>query len=186
MVMTSLQGAAALVVQNRTLWAVGSMPPVTGTEPTGARIALASVGTDGSMPRQVQLPPKSELMTYDGDAQHELSLTMHADTEIPLDMAVLPVADQIALITRMDTHRNARYDMNNFKVIPEMQATDYDVVLADPVTGAITRIRASCNLQVIQASDAEFQTWSCANANPTETPTSQFTPQTISVMNGAR
>lgn len=184
--MLPLTGAAQVAIQGNRVWAAGSMPPVTGANPLGARITLGSIRLDGGDPRQLQLPPKAEVVTYDMDAAHELSIALHADTEIPLDLAILPAAERVALIARMDTHRNARGDTFG-KIIPEMQITVYDVFLADPVTGATTRIRASCQLMLIMNSDAQFPNWSCASPTESEAPTGgEFVPVGVDALFGAR
>jgi hypothetical protein len=178
-----LPGATAIAVQNRQLWAVGSTPY---SSTTAASITLASIGVDGTGAQTIQLAPKTEIVTYDGDPQHELSIFLHADTEVPVDLAVLPGADQVALIARMDSHRAAAFDSIG-KVIPEMQATVYDVMLSDPVTGATTRIRASCDLQLIAKSDAEFPNWSCATVSASEAPLGgMYTPSAIDAVYGGR
>ena len=184
----SLPGAAAVAIEDHRLWAAGSMPPVQPPDPKGARITLASIGVDGSGMRQIQLAPKSETVIYNGDQAQELSIDLHADTEVPFDLVVLPTGDQVALVARMDTHRDARYDtFSGTKVIPEMQATVYDVVLADAVTGGATRIRALCDLQVIGGSTAEFPDWSCAAPNEAEAPAGgEYTPATVGAVYGAR
>jgi len=179
-----LVGAAALAVQNHQLWAAGSMLSAT----VGARITLVTVSIDGTNPRPTALPPKSEIVTYDGDSQHELSIFLHADTYIPIDLAVLPDADHVAVIARMDAHRDAAYDtFTGTKVIPEMQATVWDVLLADPVTGATTRIRALCNFMTIANSNAEFPDWSCASPSEGEAPAGgEYTPTAIDSVYGGR
>jgi hypothetical protein len=177
-----LPGAATVAVESQRLWAAGSSPSTM----TGARIVLASIGLDGNTPRQVELSPKSEIVTYDGDPLHELSIFLHADTEIPIDLAVLPTADRVALIARMDGYSVERDDSFG-PVIPAMQATVWDVLLSDPNTGATTRVRALCNLKVINGSQAEFPNWSCADPNEGEAPAGgEYTPGTISAVYGGR
>jgi len=85
-------------------------------------------------------------------------------------LAVVPGAQQIAVLTRMDSHRAARYDtISATKVIPEMNATVQDIVLADPQAGAITqRIRAKCVLTLIAKANAEFPDWSCITTSGAE------------------
>ena len=61
-------------------------------------------------------------------------------------------------------------------------ATVYDVFLADPVTGATTRIRAKCSLTLIMKSDAQFPDWSC-DAPPAG---GEFVPSTVSALYGNR
>ena len=178
----SVPGAAAIAVESGRLWVAGSSPSST----TGARIVLASIGLDGNSPRMVDLPPKSEIMTYDGDPLHELSMFLHADTEIPIDLAVFPMADRVAMIARMDGYSVERDDSFG-PVIPAMKATVWDVVLSDPNTGATTRIRALCDLQVINGGAAEFPNWSCADANEGEVPAGgEYTPGTVSAVYGGR
>jgi hypothetical protein len=180
----SLDGAAALAVESHQLWAAGSTP---ATMSTAAHLTVASSAIDGSGQRQVGLAPKSEIVTYDGDPLHEFSIFLHADTEIPLDLVVLPHANQVAMVARMDTHRDARLDTLGSKVVPEMQATVYDVLLSDPVSGATTRVRALCDLQVIDNTNAEFPNWSCADPLAGEAPTNgEFTPATIGAVYGGR
>jgi hypothetical protein len=189
--MMPLQGAAALAVESHQLWAAGSIPGTPSTMTmtgTAAHITLVSTAIDGTGQHQLGLPPKSEVMTYDQDDGHELSIFLRADTEVPLDLVVLPHANQVAIVARMDSHRDAAYDVGlGTKVIPEMQASVWDVLLSDPVSGATTRIRAMCKLQLIANSDAEFPNWSCAQADAGQAPANgEFTPATIGAVYGGR
>ncbi len=185
-VMMSVGGVGALAIEGARLWAAGSAP---ATTMAGARVRIASVRLDGSDAQEVLLPPKAEVMTYDFDQAEELSLNIHADTLVPLDLAVLPGAQYVALITKMDSHRDARFDtVSASKVIPEMDAQIYDVVLADPQTGAVSqRIRAKCVLTLIAKSNAEFPDWSCIATTGGETPAGgESTPTTVGALYGGR
>jgi len=188
--MLALPGAAAVAVQHDTVWAAGSMPPDTsGTDPVGARIVLASIGTNGSSSQSTELPPKSETMQYLDDTSASFARTMRADTEVPLDLAVLPTGDQLALIARMDSHSDALYDQFNDKAVPEMDATVHDIVLVDPTTTALTRIRANCTLTVTASSGAEFPDWGCQNAadgGALTPPGGQYTPSAVDAVYGSR
>ena len=189
--MLSLSGAAAVAVQNDTVWAAGSMPPDnSGTDPVGARIVLASIGTDGSSSQTTELPPKSETMLYADDTTASFARTMRADTEVPLDLAVLPSGDQLALIARMDSHDDALYDeFSGQKAVPQMDVIVHDVVLVDPTTSALARIRAMCDLTVTGGSGSEFPDWNCQPAsdggalNP---PGGQYTPSAVDAVYGSR
>ena len=183
-VMMMVTGAAALAVEGGRVWAAGSTPPVGGL---GARIRIASMRFDGSDPQTTLLPAKAEVMTYDNDTKKELSLNIHADTLVPIDLAVLPGASQIMLITRMDAHRLARFDQFG-KVIPEMDVVVHDLVLADPQTGSVLqRIRSRCFLDEINESDALFPDWSCVETAGSETPAGgESTPRFVGALYGAR
>jgi hypothetical protein len=182
--MMMVSGAAAIAVEGGRVWAAGSAPPLGGE---GARIRVASMRLDGSDPQSTLLPGKAEVMVYDGDSKKELSLNIHADTLVPLDLAVLPGASKIALITRMDAHRLARFDMFG-KVIPEMDAIVHDLVIADPLTGSILqRIRSRCFLDEINESDALFPAWSCIETAGSETPAGgETTPRAVGALYGGR
>ena len=182
----NVAGAGALAIEGSRLWAAGSAPPTTAQ---GARIRIASVRLDGSDAQEVLLAPKAEVMTYDFDQANELSLNIHADTLVPLDLAVLPGAQYIAVITRMDSHRDARFDtFSASKVIPEMNALVHDIVLADPASGAISqRIRAKCVLTLIAKTNAEFPDWSCIDTTGAETPIGgESVPTTVGALYGGR
>lgn len=182
----NVAGAGALAIEGQRLWAAGSAPPTTAQ---GARIRIASVRLDGTDFQEVLLAPKAEVMTYDFDEAKELSLNIHADTLVPLDLAVLPGAQYVALITRMDSHRPARFDtFSATKVIPEMDALVHDIVLADPRTGAIAqRIRAQCVLTLIAKANAEFPDWSCITPSGAETPLGgESVPTAIGALYGGR
>ncbi|MDQ3341272.1 MAG: hypothetical protein M4D80_39460 [Myxococcota bacterium] len=182
----NVPGAGALAIEGSRLWAAGSAPP---TSTQGARVRIASVRLDGSDAQEVLLAPKAEVMTYDFDDAKELSLNIHADTLVPLDLAVLPGAQYIAVITRMDSHRAARFDtFSASKVIPEMNALVHDIVLADPQSGAISqRIRAKCFLQLIAKANAEFPDWSCITTSGAETPIGgESVPTTVGALYGGR
>lgn len=181
-----VRGAAALAIEGQRLWAAGTAP---ATMSEGARVRIASMRLDGTDFQEVLLAPKAEVMTYDFDDAKELSLNIQADTVVPLDLAVLPGAQYVALITRMDSHRAARFDTSTAtKVIPEMNALVHDIVLADPSTGAISqRIRAKCVLTLIAQSNAEFPQWSCITATGAETPVGgESIPTTIGALYGGR
>jgi hypothetical protein len=182
----NVPGAGALAIEGSRLWAAGSAPP---TSTQGARIRIASVRLDGSDAQEVLLAPKAEVMTYDFDDAKELSLNIHADTLVPLDMAVLPGAQYVALVTRMDSHRAARFDtVSATKVIPEMNALVHDIVLADPASGAISqRIRAKCVLTLIAKTNAEFPDWSCITTTGAETQLGgESTPTAVGALYGGR
>jgi hypothetical protein len=181
-----VRGAGALAIEGQRLWAAGTAPSTTSQ---GARVRIASVRLDGSDFQEILLAPKAEVMTYDFDDANELSLNIHADTLVPLDLAVLPGAQYVALVTRMDSHRAARFDTSTAtKVIPEMNALVHDIVLADPSTGAISqRIRAKCVLQLIANANAEFPNWSCIATSGAETPIGgESLPTTIGALYGGR
>jgi hypothetical protein len=184
-VMINVGGAAALATEGSRLWIAGSAPPAVGQ---GARIRISSVRLDGSDPQAVTLPPKAEVMTYDFDDANELSLNIHADTLVPLDLAVLPGAQQVAVITQMNSHRTARVDNFGAKVIPEMDAVVHDIVLADPQAGSIfQRIRAKCVLTLINKTNAEFPDWSCIATSGAETPVNgDSVPRTLGALYGGR
>jgi hypothetical protein len=185
-ILLNVGGAAALASEGGRLYVAGSAPERT-TE--GAHIRIASVRQDGSDAQEILLPGKAEVMTYDGDPEKELSLDIHADTQVALDLAVLPGAPYVALITRMDSHRLAAYDaFTGAKIIPEMAATVHDLVLADPQSGAIAqRIRAKCVLTLIQKTNAEFPDWSCIGLSGAEAPLGgESTPTMVGALYGDR
>ena len=124
-------------------------------------------------------------MTYDGDPQKELAIQMHADTEVVLDLAVLPGAQTVAMIARMDSTRAARGDSFG-EVIPKMTGVIYDLVIADTKTGALRRIRSKCSLTVT-SNNAEFPTWSCGGLPAEETPAGgEMVPAAVSALYGGR
>jgi hypothetical protein len=178
----TLAGASSVAVEGVRLWAAGSAP---ATATLGAQIVLASVQLDGTDPQTVKLAAKSERMTYDGDDKGELSLDIAADTEAVLDLAVLPGAQTVAVIAKMDSTRAARGDALG-DVIPAMKATVYDLVLADTKTGALRRIRSKCTL-AITSTGAEFQMWSCGPVPAEETPAGgEMIPAAVSALYGGR
>ncbi len=177
----SLSGASSIAVEGVRLWAAGSVQGPGG----GAQLVVASVALDGNDPQTVKLAAKTEIMTYDMDQQHELSIDMHADTEVALDLAVLPGGSEIAVVARMDTHRAARGDAFG-EVIPAMTAIVYDLVIADTKTGAQRRIREHCDLQVVSMG-ALFPAWSCGMLSAEESPASgQTIPASVSALYGGR
>ena len=183
----AVPGAAQLSVEGGRVWIAGTTPSPAGAI-GGARIELASVRFDGGDPQRASLPAKAEVMTYDDDAQRELSLNIHADTFVPLDLAVLPGAPYVALIARMNSHRPARYDQLGRKVIPEMNAAVHDLLLADPQTGSIVqRIRARCALELIQRQNAEFPNWSCIALAGAQVPSGgEITPTAVGALLGGQ
>ena len=179
----SLSGASALAVEGVRLWAAGSSPSPTD----GAQLILSSVQLDGTDAHTVKLAPKTEVMTFDGDPNQELAIDLHADTEVPLDLAVLPGAQTVALIARMDSHRDPRVDTLGSEVIPMMTAVVHDLVLADTKTGALRRIRSKCQLTVPTNNQAEFPKWSCAAVTGAEVPAGgEMNPSAVSALYGGR
>jgi hypothetical protein len=187
----SLPGAASVAVQHETLWAAGSQAPsMQNGQPVGAYIVLASINTDGMSSNTTDLPPKAEIMQYDDDSSFTFARTMRADTEVPIDLAVLPTGDQVALIARMDSHQDALYDEGTGqKAVPQMDVTVDDVVLVDPTTTALTRIRTNCDLTVTGSSGSEFPDWSCQPATDggaLTPPGGQYTPSSVDAVYGSR
>lgn len=183
-----LTGASALAIERNRLWAAGSIPaPIGPTSSEGARILLSSIQLDGSDMQQVKLPQKAEVMTYDLDQKGELSINMHADTEVALDLAVLPGAQRVALLTQMNSHRNGRSDQFGL-VIPPMDAVVNDFVLADTGTGSVVqRIRGKCTLDDHFPSGAEFDQWSCIPITGSEAPAGgEMVPLSVGALYGGR
>ncbi len=181
----SLTGASSVAVEGVRLWAAGSSPSATD----GAQIILASEQLDGTDPQTVKLTPKTEIMTFDGDPDGEFAIDLHADTEVALDLTVLPGAQTVALIARMDSTRPPRVtdDFQMTEVIPQMTAVVHDIVLADTKTGAIRRIRSKCQLTVPTNNQAEFPDWSCAGVSAAETPAGgEMIPAAVSALYGGR
>jgi hypothetical protein len=183
----SLSGASSVAVEGVRLWAAGSSPSATD----GAQIILSSVQLDGTDPQTVKLTPKTEIMTYDGDPDGEFAIDLHADTEVALDLTVLPGAQTVALIARMDSTRPPRVADDGFGgtqiVIPAMVAVVHDIVLADTKTGAVRRIRSKCALTLSMTSQAEFPAWSCAAVSADETPAGgPMIPASVSALYGGR
>jgi hypothetical protein len=178
-----LPGASVLAVEGGRLWGAGSS--IQAGE--GARILLGSIKLDGTDMQQVALPPKAEVFTYDLDSKKELSINMNADTEVALDLAVLPSAQQVALITRMDSHREPRGDPFTI-VIPEMDAIVHDLIIADTSNGSIVqRIRSKCELDDHFPSGAEFAEWSCIAITGAQAPTGgEVTPLAVGALYGGR
>jgi hypothetical protein len=70
-----------------------------------------------------------------------------------------------------------------------MDVTVHDVVLVDPTTTALTRIRANCDLTVTGGSGSEFPDWSCQPATDggALTPAGgQYTPSSVDAVYGSR
>jgi hypothetical protein len=179
----ALTGASTLAIDRNRLWAAGSVQSAT----EGARVLLNSIQLDGSDVQAVKLPPKAEVMTYDLDTKGELSINMHADTEVALDLAVLPGAQRVALITQMNSHRNGRADQFGL-VIPPMDSVVNDFVLADTQTGAIVqRIRGKCTLDDHFPSGAQFDQWSCIPITGAEAPAGgEMVPLSVGALYGGR
>lgn len=179
----NLSGASSVAIEGVRIWAVGSSASVTD----GASLILASAQLDGSDKQSVTLAPKTEIMTWDGDPDHEFTIDLHADTQVSVDLAVLPGGQTAAMIARMDSNRAPRVDNLGDEVIPMMAATVYDLVLVDTKSGAQRRIRDSCTLTVPNNNQAEFQKWSCGPVPSDETPAGGTSvPTAISALYGGR
>ena len=125
--MLALPGAAAVAVQHATLCGRGLA--AAEHAPAASRSARTSSSprstTDGTSANTTDLPPKSETMQYEDDSSFTFARTMRADTEVPIDLAVLPAGDQVALIARMDSHQDALYDEGTGqKAVPQMDVVD--------------------------------------------------------------
>jgi hypothetical protein len=98
---------------------------------------------------------------------------------------VLPGGASVAVVARMDSHRDARGDSLG-EVVPAMTAIVYDLVIADTKTGAARRIRDKCTLTVVSM-QSEFPDWSCSMLTDEETPSGgEMIPAAVSALYGGR
>ena len=187
-----------LVASGETLWAAGNRRPTIlidngdpGLSPDdvigGGSLQLVSVGPTGLDRRQIDLPAQSQVLSNLDDPAQELSNILQADAVIPIDIAVLPANEGVALISEMNANTTALGIPGGEEYIPAMAVAVFDMQLVDAATGSVTqRIRLACDPD-IDGSNATFGDWQCAAPEAGTTPTGgQFQPSAIGALYGAR
>lgn len=179
-----------------TLWAAGNRLPTivddNGTPDNfaddviiGGSIQLVSVAADGGGRRRIDLPAQSQVLSNLDDPAHELSNILQADAVRPLDMAVLPANEGVALITEMTATTTALVGSEEY--IPPMEVSVFDMKLVDVASATITQqIRLACDPVIDDTGNPTFGEWECAAAPAGTAPAGgQYEPSAIGTLFGA-
>jgi len=187
-ILTELPSASAVAVIEDRVWGVGTLPP-TGT--TGRRLTVVSIGLDGTGEIVLELPPSQERarsLDFSGQGQ-AAEQRLDADTLMAYDLAVVPGADQIALLTWGYFSGSEVGDLLGAPIIPAMELTAHEYLLLNASTGAAThRVRTSCALtwESDPFNPPILDAWECTQAAGQDVSGSTYLPQHISVLYGTR
>jgi hypothetical protein len=179
---------ARLAMTRDRIWMVGStLRDRSIPLSTPAQLIISSVLPDGSDLQQLELAPKREAMQSRNDPEREVSNTMGASFVRPLDLGILPGGDRVVVITdnRFDTEALVDADGSSV-LIPAMDAITSEVLVIDTRTGSQARVRARCELTVIDAIAAAFPDWDCAETAEIERPRQEsFAPRALTTLPGS-
>ncbi len=186
--LTELPAASAVAVIEDRVWGVGTLPP-SGT--ASRRLSVVSIGLDGTGEITVELPPSQERarsIDFSGQGQ-SAEQRMDADILMAYDLAVVPGADQIALLTWGYFSGTEVGDFLGAPIIPDMELTSHEYMLLNASTGAtVHRVRTSCELdwESDPFNPPILDDWECTQAPGQDVAESTYLPQHISVLYGAR
>jgi hypothetical protein len=152
--LAAVPGVTTVAIMDGRIWSAGSLLPEPGK---GARLLLSSMDADGNGAISRELPLFQEravapVFSREGE---EALRQIDADAIYAVDMAVLPGADAIALITHgsfLASEITARVDINNpdspvYTVLPQLEIDNHEYVLIDTATAtAVQRWRTACSL----------------------------------------
>lgn len=186
-----------LVASGGVLWAAGNHLPTIvvdkgepGLSPedviSGGYVQLVAIDPVGGTRRQIDLPAQSQVLSNLDDPANELSNILQADLVQPLDLAVLPANEGVAVLSQMDANTTALGNGIE-EYIPAMAVTVYDMQLVDVATGSVSqRIRLACDAEY-DGSNATFGEWQCAAPVAGTAPRGgEFHPTALGALYGAR
>jgi hypothetical protein len=116
---TQLTGAGAVAVFDDRVWGVGALPPGDGKT---RRLLLVSIALDGTGETRLELPPaqeRAQSTDFSSDGQYA-EQRMDADTLDAYDLALVPGADEVAILTTAYYQAGAVGDFLGAPIIPAM------------------------------------------------------------------
>lgn len=183
----------AVAVIDGKVWGVGSDEILGGL---GRQMSLVSVEIASGEVTALELPLLEERGTTDtfnneGDVAFRQIV---ADTIQVIDLAVLPGAESIALMTHGEFVAEDVYGTINSQsvlVLPSMRITNNEYLLIDTATNSLVqRTRASCQIDILTANAMVGEGWMCEDGDPLvpyeEGGPTGFVPTSLSVLYEAR
>jgi hypothetical protein len=186
--LTSLSGVSAVAAFDARVWAVGTMP---ASETAARRLVLLSIGLDGANETRVELPPwqaRAVALDYVAPGQ-AAEQALDADSLITYDLAVVPGADQLALLIRGYYAGAQEGTYLGFPIIPAMELTTHEYLLIDSSTTSIVhRVRTGCDLswESEPFNEPIIDDWECSRTPGQDIATNPYEPTHVSVLYGAR
>jgi len=187
--LASLTDASAVAIVNDRVWGVGTKAP-TLTE--GARLELVSIPVSGNMDEmtRVALPPaeeraKSNSFNTPGQRAQQV---LDADALIAYELAVVPGAGHIALLTRSVFQGEESGDLGGFPIIPQMELRSWEYLLVNAATTSIVqRQRTKCTVEWDSFSLPWLDDWECGSLPEQDVVAAPgYEPLKISVLYGAK
>lgn len=185
--MTLTDAAAVAIVDDR-VWGVGTLPP---TVVDGARLELVSVPIDGNEAdmTRVKLPPTQErARSRDFNQQGQTAeQVLAADNVIAYELAVVPGAGHIALLTEGLFRGSESMDLAGFPIIPEMEMRTWEYLLVNAATTTIVqRQRTQCMITWDSSSIPWLDDWECGVLPGQEIANPTYRGLQLSVLYGSR
>ncbi len=187
--LATLTGASSVAIANERVWGVGTLPPEILF---GARLELLSIPIDGNMDEmtRVALAPTEERAESDmfNEQGQSAQQVLDADELIAYEIAVVPGAGHIALLTRAKFVGVESGNLGGFPIIPSMEMEAWEYLLVNAATTSIVqRQRTRCTVEWDSTSLPWLDQWDCgALAGQDIVPKPGYAPLRISVLYGTR
>jgi hypothetical protein len=187
--LAEVPGVTAVAIMDERIWSVGSLLPGGGK---GARLLMVSMDQNGDDAIARELPRFQEravATVFSGDGEEALR-QIDADIITAMDMAVLPGADSIALITKgyflASEITGTDAVQTEFTVLPQLEIDNYEYVLIDTATVTpVQRWRTSCELtKTWTKAYILVNDWACWQEDDFDGV--EYVPSSLSVLYGTR
>ena len=186
--LTSLSGVSAVAAADERIWAVGTMPP---SETIARRLVLLSIALDGTNETRVELPPWQEralALDYVAPGQNA-EQALDADSLFTYDLAVVPGADQLALLIRGYYAGAEEGYYLGIPIIPAMELTTHEYLLINSsTTSLVHRVRTNCDIswESDPFNRPILDDWECSRTLGQDLATPPYQPVQVSVLYGSR
>jgi hypothetical protein len=186
--LTQLVGASAVAVFDDRVWGVGAQPPGGGKT---RRLLLVSIALDGSGETRLELPPaqeRAQSTDFSADGQ-SAEQRMDADALDAYDLALVPGADEVAILTTAYYHASEVGDFLGAPIIPEMTLTAYEYLLVEASSNAVVqRVRTACELDWVSDpfNPPVLDSWVCTQAAGQDVSEEPYHPRQVSILYGTR
>ncbi len=186
--LTSLSDVSAVATSDDRVWAVGTMPP---SESAARRLVLLSIGLDGDNETRVELPPwqaRARALDFTAPGQSGEQI-LDADSLIAYDLALVPGADQLALLLRGYYAGSEQGTFLGSPIIPAMELTTHEYLLVNSsTTSVVHRVRTNCDLSWESSgfNPPVLDDWECSRAPGQDIAAAPYLPTQVSVLYGAR
>ncbi len=184
--LSEVPAVSAVAAFDDRLWSVGTV--VDGTQ---RRLVIVSTRFDGTGESRVEMAPAQErARSNDFVAPGQTAMQiLDADALVAYDLALVPGADQLALLVKGYYAGEEDGDFLGSPIIPAMQLTAYQYLLVDAASGSLVhQVRTSCDLS--WESDPflppVLDDWACAQAPDQDVSSTQYRPIHVAGLYGKR